>query len=51
MCATRKAAVAAGRLYVLLLIKSRSSFSAMGFPQVTNQQAVRETHKVYFVTV
>lgn len=51
MHAARKAAVAAGRLHTLLLIKSQFSFSTMGFPQVTNQQAVRETHKVYSVTV
>lgn len=47
----RKAPVAAGHPYMLLSIKSQFSFSTMGFPQVTNQQAAHETHKVFFVTV
>ena len=51
MHAAGKAAVAAGRLHMVLLTKSQFTFSTMGFPQVTNQQAARETHKVYAVTV
>jgi len=46
-----KAAVAAGCLYMALLIKSQFSFSTMGFPQVTNPQAAHETHKVCSITV
>lgn len=51
MCIAGKAAVAAGCLYMVLFIRSQFSFSTLGFPEVTNQQTVCETQKLYSVTV